>query len=339
MNMVMLTNITIPYSIHLKTTSALTTNRPSKLSKNSLKSIDEIATDYISIDANETKIFNLEIINETKNVLSGSVSLRVYEGKMETFAEKIIKNVAVSENSLTKVGTEIALENEGLIKSSDDIGVSYYFRGNVNNNYVLFNDMNWRIVRINGDGTVRMVLDGTTDVISSYYGSDSESFEYRDSKMNEYLENWMSENMVDYIDYIATTKFCGDITHDESYNFTSYARIMTNQIPTLNCLGESFNKSVGLLTIDEVIMAGANPSEPNLSYYLYNSSIDDSWYTMTASSGNEGNINMFMVDKEGRIKTDITGNLYRNVRPVINLVKNIEMIGNGTQEDPYRIEK
>ena len=35
--------------------------------------------------------------------------------------------------------------------------------------------------------------------------------------------------------------------------------------------------------------------------------------------------------------TDINGNLYRNIRPVINLVKNIEMIGTGTNLDPYRM--
>ena len=48
---------------------------------------------------------------------------------------------------------------------------------------------------------------------------------------------------------------------------------------------------------------------------------------------------MFMVDNNGNIRTDINGNLYRNVRPVINLVKNIEMEGNGTAENPYRMVK
>ena len=67
----------------------------------------------------------------------------------------------------------------GLYKTQDDLGDSYYYRGNVTNNYVQFGSyaansevngttyteetlMYWRIVRINGDGTIRLVYDGTT---------------------------------------------------------------------------------------------------------------------------------------------------------------------------------
>jgi len=55
----------------------------------------------------------------------------------------------------------------GLYEYQDDLGTSYYFRGDVENNYVKFGknasnqDMYWRIIRINGDGTVRMIYDGT----------------------------------------------------------------------------------------------------------------------------------------------------------------------------------
>ena len=49
-----------------------------------------------------------------------------------------------------------------LCKAKDAYGDSYYYRGNVTNNYVLFADKYWRIVRINGDGTVRVIYDGTS---------------------------------------------------------------------------------------------------------------------------------------------------------------------------------
>ena len=48
-----------------------------------------------------------------------------------------------------------------LCKAKDAYGDSYYYRGNVTNNYVKFADKYWRIVRINGDGTVRVIYDGT----------------------------------------------------------------------------------------------------------------------------------------------------------------------------------
>ena len=44
---------------------------------------------------------------------------------------------------------------------ADDYGTSYYFRGAVTNNYVKFANKFWRIIRINGDGSIRMIYDGT----------------------------------------------------------------------------------------------------------------------------------------------------------------------------------
>ena len=49
-----------------------------------------------------------------------------------------------------------------LCSAKDAYGTSYYYRGNVTNNYVKFADKYWRIVRINGDGTVRVIYDGTS---------------------------------------------------------------------------------------------------------------------------------------------------------------------------------
>ena len=57
---------------------------------------------------------------------------------------------------------------KGLYKAQDDLGTSYYFRGAVNNNWVKFGEVGgkpiyWRIIRINGDGSIRMIYSGTTD--------------------------------------------------------------------------------------------------------------------------------------------------------------------------------
>ena len=45
-----------------------------------------------------------------------------------------------------------------LASTEDDYGTSYYFRGAVKNNYVEFANRCWRIVRITGDGSVKLVL-------------------------------------------------------------------------------------------------------------------------------------------------------------------------------------
>ena len=45
-----------------------------------------------------------------------------------------------------------------LASAEDDYGTSYYFRGAVKNNYVEFANKCWKIVRIVGDGSVKLVL-------------------------------------------------------------------------------------------------------------------------------------------------------------------------------------
>ena len=80
--------------------------------------------------------------------------------------------------------SKVATTNEGLYKADDDYTAttgmkSYYFRGAVNNNWVKFGkdstekDIYWRIIRINGDGSIRMIYTGTTDpsTVSSVTGS------------------------------------------------------------------------------------------------------------------------------------------------------------------------
>ena len=50
----------------------------------------------------------------------------------------------------------------GMYASSDDDGTSYYYRGAVSGNYVKMADKFWRIIRVNGDGTLRLIYDGTS---------------------------------------------------------------------------------------------------------------------------------------------------------------------------------
>ena len=58
--------------------------------------------------------------------------------------------------------TNLGDGTKGIYKTEDDLGTSYYFRGAVENNYVKFANFYWRIIRINGDGTIRMIYAGTS---------------------------------------------------------------------------------------------------------------------------------------------------------------------------------
>ncbi len=68
---------------------------------------------------------------------------------------------------ITTPGAAVSTASEALLASTeDDYGTSYYFRGAVKNNYVEFANKCWRIVRVGGDGSVKLILhnDNTTGV-------------------------------------------------------------------------------------------------------------------------------------------------------------------------------
>ena len=79
----------------------------------------------------------------------------------------IYKVTSVDNNGIT--GTKItnkmtgSMDSQvGLYKVLDNDGDSYIYRGNVNNNNVLFGGYYWKIIRINGDGSIRLIFNGKT---------------------------------------------------------------------------------------------------------------------------------------------------------------------------------
>ena len=57
-----------------------------------------------------------------------------------------------SEEGMTIPGREVSSTDEGLRETIDDYGTTYYYRGAVEDNYVIFARKCWRIVRITGNG-------------------------------------------------------------------------------------------------------------------------------------------------------------------------------------------
>ncbi len=155
-------------------------------------------------------------------------------------------------------------QENGIYEVVDDDGTSYFFRGTVENNYVKFGqdktgaDIWWRIIRINGNGSIRMIYAGTstngnapaqtglgTAINNGEYYAFNNSWdkaEYvgyqytlgqrngneKDSNAKTVLENWFKENLIEeyeagYID--KNTGFCGDRT--------VYSGTGVNQEPTI----------------------------------------------------------------------------------------------------------
>ena len=117
--------------------------------------------------------------------------------------------------------------------TSDNDGNSYYYRGDIKDNYVNFADMCWRIVRVAGDGTTKLVLEdkNTTCNSENYTGnyqyatvpfgykletlSDGTKV-YKNDFLNyenglyDKLKEFQTSKMNNYLDYLSKGKWCYD---------------------------------------------------------------------------------------------------------------------------------
>ena len=121
----------------------------------------------------------------------------------------------------TPVKSENLLTEAVLAKTDDNYGTSYYYRGNVKDNYVLFNNMCFRIIRIEGDGSAKLIYsgsvnegvttcDGLTEASAvikhdlSYgekqsYGKDDRLLrfaDYESGELKQNLETWFESNFM-----------------------------------------------------------------------------------------------------------------------------------------------
>ena len=76
--------------------------------------------------------------------------------------EELGNQIALKSNGVKDTVNDIAITDEGIWETQDDYGTTYYFRGAAQNNYVKFAGYYWRIIRINGDGSLRLIYDGTS---------------------------------------------------------------------------------------------------------------------------------------------------------------------------------
>ena len=132
------------------------------------------------IDAKESIDWSGTEWELTTKITSGNVRCNA------NFETPTLKETILTKNELkapiTTPGAAVSTASEALLASTeDDYGTSYYFRGAVTNNYVEFANKCWRIVRIGGDGSVKLILhndneNGATDPCSSTNNSENAAF-------------------------------------------------------------------------------------------------------------------------------------------------------------------
>ena len=362
--------------------------------------------------------------------------------------ETILANNGGAASMTTLTSTDFATattaSDKGMYKAQDDLGTSYYFRGAVDNNWVKYgkytkdayivmdrkynyslvdscngfnfctklaskgDDMYWRIIRINGDNSIRMIYTGTTapdsntkvvmtertyisDLLqytvtsagASKFNQKSDSAEYvgymytigeqhgtsQSSDIKTFLDNWYAN----YTDLNKTgTKitdqiYCNDrtaSTSNVSYSTTNYTtltswnskgtlyfygangRISNDNNPMLTCAVDSdrftVNKingkgnsaltyPIGLITIDEVEMAGNNFNESVKSHYLYTGA--HYWTGTPAAFDGDFSFEYSAMDEGGFSMSDV--GIRFAARGVVSLSSESKLLGSGTYNDVY----
>ena len=197
------------------------------------------------------------------------------------FDEKGITNVEeliASKNLATRdsFSSTLTTDTTGTIYYEDTSkGRTYYFAGNPTDNWVKFANKYWRIIRINEDGSLRLIYQGTsanttgtgTQTETSTFSINSSTYNNNayvgymytlgslrgtttDSGIKKKLDTWYQNNLSSYADKIdGNAGFCGDRTPSTSSSSTNnqggtgttttyygaYIRLDTNKQPTFEC--------------------------------------------------------------------------------------------------------
>jgi len=200
------------------------------------------SVEYMSYNHQDQKIYSARNHGNTEvfQIVGATKSISTQTTNGVRYAVNVYSLSCVT---LTGMELEIDKSDKGLYQGTDDYGTTYYYRGNVKNNNVYFARFYWQIVRINGDGSIRLMYNGTEKNATStkqsinnrpyqfnskynnpayvgymYGNPDGTTFDEvhtntASSTIKIAVDSWYKTNIEDkgYRGYISTTiGFCGD---------------------------------------------------------------------------------------------------------------------------------
>ena len=294
---------------------------------------DTILTYSVSIPVGVTQSYTVEFkyandesVDQSDDMgkkLSGK--LFITEGTEDP--NKTLYNQLLADKStvLTRTDFSTVLTNDNtntLYTYTEDSKTVYYFAGNATDNWVKFGknasnqDLYWRIIRTNSDGSVRLLYHGTsTTTTDAYIGTSAFNSSYdniayvsymygslgsissarentNNSTIKTTIDNWYISNLEakGYTKYLSTTAvYCNDRSTSDNTNFGAFTRLGTNKTPSYDCAATEdkftvdtstgngkLTYPIALMTADEVSFAGGLYGANTPTWYYYNSVNDSS---------------------------------------------------------------
>lgn len=204
--------------------------------------------------------------------------------------------------------SQVVKENNNLKEINGD----YYFQNDVDNNYLMYSNILWRIIKVNNDNTVKLISNDVLTYLS--YGEN----DYENSYMNMWLNKTdddntgILENLLNTPNnYLTNDSICKDSISDTKH---------------ITCDEINDTDLIGTLSVFDYINAGGKDSYLNIDKYFYLSTLDK-------------DNNIWFVNDSGNVSSADGSDIY-GIRPTITLKSNSKsIVGDGTIDNPYVIDE
>lgn len=189
----------------------------------------------------------------------------------------------------------------------------YRYLGEVDDNYLEYSGIVYRIIGIDKDKNIKVISDKSVTMM--YSGLEKG---YDKSYVNKWLNydkdvpgsGVYENNIKESVNYLSSTYYCEDIIDD---------------IKNINCDKNSTNYKISLLSLYDYYKAGGKSS------FLNNG---ETFYLGTLNKDNHN----YYITSDGEVSINEISTRTYAVRPVITIISSsILLSGKGTKDDPYRI--
>jgi len=202
-------------------------------------------------------------------------------------------------SNLVVKNNDIKEDGNGLYQ----VGSTYLFKGEVENNYVSYAGFIWRVIQINPDGSTKLIMDQSINQLPY----DASSVIFTKSEIATYLNNSFIQYL-DKNDLVETTYYDDFVTDIQNMSFDNSVKAYVVLPTVLDFLNTRCNQNSFIY------------DETNI-YWLANNNQSSVYYSK--------NQNLSLTKS-----TELFG-----IRPVITLNKDyLVTCGDGTKENPYKKE-
>ena len=221
---------------------------------------------------------------------------RIYNPKLDGGPMLLGNQIALNDNSISTEG------ESGLYSANG----GFVFKGEISKNYLQYNNMLWRVVRINEDRSMDIILDDYINILPW----NNETSEFTKSEINDYL----NKDFLNKLDksLLAEETICNEVVDDIKGKACDKENVVKTYVSLLSVsdfLGATIDSKNYLVGNDEI-------------FWLRDYSSDKIWHTNGTNVSKSESISFY------------------EVRPVVRLSKEIKYTeGNGTKDNPYIADK